>query len=226
MNSNSSFDRLDKRLHRLVNDTENEVEIEYVAKHSIDDVLNGGILTNDFENSQDLLNYYISKVEEIKKSVPSLIENHNFKGLKSIFDSEYISQEEMRTKIITNLIQELDFYIEQLTKIDESLMDKMSEMGNDKFANAGFRVRLELTVPEIGSLFNAFLTERILKKIDGTALTKTELGMFLFKNFGSKDIQQFSYKNIVNHLSIKEIKAAGHIEEILERILEKFKTGT
>lgn len=223
MTNASSFDRLEQRLYWLLNDADNEIEKDYFPKHSIDEILNSGILTNDFENSQDLIHHYILKVEMMKQLIPGIIQKHNFKSPASIFNPNYVAQEEagVRAKI---LIEEMDFYINHLKKIDETLMLKLSTLGDDRFANAGFRIKLNLSVPEIGSLFNALWEEGVIKDIEGGDLTKKKLAEFIYKNFASKEKAVFSMLNIKNLLSRKDRNAEGGIDSLLSKILKNFES--
>ena len=116
---------------------------------------------------------------------------------------------------------ELKYYSIELENIFNQVVEKASQLGDSRFSNAGFKVKLNLTVEEIGYLFNLFFESGLIVKkspSDITSLTKEELGSFISKNFSSRKAENISKNSLVNSLTYNNPKAESIILEWLTEL--------
>ena len=225
---NDSFSRLqirlsDIRTNKLMPETEKAKS--YVFHHSISDIKEV-IFSADFEEAQDSLDFYNGEIDQIISDLPDLLKNITFKDSypEGIFEStKFISAENEKKNFETYLLEELNYYKTELDSFNKQVIKKGSTLGDRKYANAGMKIGLNLTVEEIGYLFNLLFENGIImpKPSDGKEVEKKELANFISKNFESKHKKNLSSTNIANSLSFKNIKAQSSILNLLEKLITK-----
>lgn len=192
------FSSLDKQLYNIRNNatTRNIFDGNLV----IDEIVNKGIFSCDLEDVQQYLYHYINLIKEMISELPAII----------------------RTQVYDDTFTELYTYKNGLVSILNQVEDKMEALGSNRFSNAGFKVRLNLTNLEIASLFYTLLEAGVIRRdnCDGTTLSNKKLADFISKNFDSKKPEPgISKEDIYNHLK-KNPKEEQTIDKLLTKMIK------
>lgn len=213
------FARLELRLYEIKNkklDPEKELSNKYVFEPSITDILDG-IFKIDFEEAQSYLLNYKDDIDKISSNLDPYFTDYSLDDAPkewTSYDFKISRGTDRKQQFETALITELKYYLTELDNIFNRVVDRASQLGDARFSNAGFKIKLNLTVEEIGYLFNLFFNSGLIVKelpSDTTALTKEELGSFISKNFSSCKADNISKKSLVNCLTYSNAKAEGTI---------------
>ena len=116
---------------------------------------------------------------------------------------------------------ELDFYKTKLEGLQTVTLEKMVNQGSARFTNAGFQVELDLNISEIAALFNALYEAKIIKRqfSNGKELRKSELSVFIGKNFLYNNGKTPSPRNIENQLNSSNSASSNLVKKIEEVVL-------
>ena len=219
----ASFDRLAQRLDLLQFDKNLDIHYDYVPFHSINDIIReGGILTSDLEDAQDLLLHYIGEINKVIQSVPSIISRFTFSSkLLDCEKGEIITEDQIKQQVQDRISNELEYYKTELERLSEQVLVKNEELGDVRFSNAGYKIKLNLKVEEVGSLFNLMYESGLIpnKRKDGSEFTKKSLAEFIHKNYSCNTTDSMSFDNIYNSLNRSKPKAESVVEEWLEKLL-------
>ena len=222
----ASFDRLAQRLDQLQFDKNLDIHYDYVPFHSINDIIReGGILTSDLEDAQDLLLHYISEINKVIQSVPSIISRFTFSS--KVLDWEkgdIITEDQIKQQVQDRISNELEYYKTELERLNEQVLAKNEELGDVRFASAGFKIKLNLKVEAVGGFFNALYESGVIinKNPDSSiSLTKKELALFIQKNFSCTTTDNIGIESIKNSLSRKNADAEA---EAIDRLYNFIKT--
>ena len=219
----ASFDRLAQRLDELQFDKNLDIHYDYVSFHSINDIVReGGILTSDLEDAQDLLLHYIGEINKVIQSVPSIISRFTFSS--KVLDWEkgdIITEDQIKQQVHDRISKELEYYKTELERLNEQVLAKNEELGDVRFSNAGYKTLLNLKVEEVGSLFNLMYESGLIpnKRSDGTPFTKKSLAEFISKNFSCNTTDTMSIDSVYNSLNRSKLKAESVVEDWLEKLL-------
>jgi hypothetical protein len=224
----ASFARLQERLYRLKNGTlkpDDELNSPYVYTHSITEI-EDIIFGIDLEEALYNLDYNIDECKSISQDLSTILKkyvfNNKFNGWQ---DGQFIppaKASELKKKFKEIISTELKFYIRELTRLHDAVQNKFEKQGDERFSNAGYKITLDLTVPEIGSLFNLLFETQIIKHntIAGKELTKKKLAEFISKNFSSATEENISAKHLTNQLSHNDQAAEASIAEKLNLMIK------
>lgn len=200
------FRPLEEELYRIKDNPQAFTRSD--PQYPIDHIVSNGIFGFNFEDSKDYLEYFLGKIALLLKDIPSIISNLPIKDETqgSVFASSgiiLISSSEIKKTIQGAIIDSLTHYQGKLKAILEEILTSQGDLGSDRFANAGTKIKLDLTVEDIGGLFRALLVKKILslERNDGTALTQKDLANFISKNFEcdkKKDISASSLEILLS----------------------------
>lgn len=222
----ASFARLQERLYRLKNGTLNpydEMNSPYTYAHPITDI-EGIIFSMGLEDALYSLDYNIEACESILKDLANTLKKYVFTSKFNGWpDGQFIpptNATEFKKKFKTTISTELNFYVNELTKLRNEVQNKFAKQGDERFSNAGYKLMLDLTVPQIGSFFNLLFETGIItyNNATGDKLTKKKLAEFISRNFSSSREKTISEKSIVNQLSRNDLVAELAILERLDKI--------
>jgi hypothetical protein len=217
------FDRLAQRLHKLKNEDSKDIDLEYSYKQSIENIITGGVLTGNLEDAEDKLHLYISEVEKIRTALTKRVKQSVFESQGSVFEpSTYIPADIVKANALAKLTDEVDYYHSELQKLINEVGEKQASIGSEKFSNAGFKIKLNLKVEEVGCLFNLLLESKVisLTNYDGSTLTKKKLAEFIQKNFSCTTTENIGINSIYNNVSARKVATEPVVEDILVRMLK------
>lgn len=224
----SSSARLQERLYRLRHGSlkpNEELTSPYTYAHSITNIENI-IFGIDLEDALYILDYNLEQCTSSLHDLPAILKGYNFSDkFNGWTDGKFIPPtkgSELRKILKETISAELKFYIQQLSRLRTAIQLKFEKQGDKRFSNAGYKITFDLTVPEIGSLFNLLFETQIIKhkEIDGKDLTKKKLAEFISKNFSSTSEESISTKYITNQLSHNDQAAEGSIVEKLDLLIQ------
>jgi len=203
-----SFDRLAQRLRAFQFDKNLDIQYEYLPEHSIKDILDVGILTSDLEDVQNLLLHYINEVDKVIQLVPSIISRYTFSSKTDFETGTHVTAEIIKQQVQNRLREELEYYKIELERLNEQVLAKNAELGDARFSNTGYKIKLNLNNKQIGSFFGALLNSGLIicEKSDGSTLLNKEFADFICKNFiphskkRGKDIEMKT-SGMTNYLS-------------------------
>jgi hypothetical protein len=95
----------------------------------------------------------------------------------------------------------LSFYEIELKKVQAYVEDKQGELGSDRFAPAGFKLKWNLTNPEIAYLFKALVAAGHLTTQNGNKPSHVDLAKFINRNFSSVIGQPISQNTLATAMS-------------------------
>jgi hypothetical protein len=181
----------------------------------IEHIKNSGFLSINYEDAYHGLNIYKGLLTELSDKLLPIIETLPIQP-------PFFTIEEERKELLREYKEELNFYVESLNAYSLHLEELIDAKGSDRFSNAGWRLNLLLTVPEIGSLFGALWDAKIIDQSlpNGQRLTKNQLASFIFKNF-----THINKKDGTNFETISEGSVKGHFASSnseIEPIIEEF----
>ena len=219
------FNRLQQRLYLIKNNQinpEHELLDQYRYEHSIQDIVTG-IFSIDFENALEALRYYKDQIEQILSDLSNLLNNYTYNASSNgVFEGNFKPNTslEVKQQFEDTIKTELNYYLTQIETIYDQVSDKAMQLGNSRFANAGLKLKLNLTVEEVAYFFNLLYESGFIVKetLAGTKeLTKKELASFISKNFNSVNADNISEKYITNNLSarnkVAEIKILDWVDK-------------
>ncbi len=206
---NKCFEPLKKRLFEIEFYT-NESSIEF-QKSLIFESIQNGILGFDNEETLLIIDIFLDKIKSILPKLNSLVSTVDFKKKEpTSFDFQNPNPSKLESKkaekiqkdlLLNSLKSELSIYSNRLNEIKIYIEEEYEMRGSERFSNAGFKVRLNLTVEEIGCLFGLFYENNI---IDKSSIKKIKLANFISKNFYSINKQdELSTKSLANVLKSK-----------------------
>ncbi len=215
----ASFDRLAQRLHALQFDSNLDIKYDYIPFHSINDIVKDGeILTGDLEDAQNLLSHYINEVEKVIAVVPSIITRYTFSSETDFESGIHIPGDQIKQQVQERISGELNYYKTELERLKELVLVSNEELGDERFSNAGFKIKLNLKVEAVGGFFNALYESGVInsKNPDNSiSLSKRDLAVFIQKNFTCTTTNKIGIESIKNSLSRKNADAEA---EAIDRL--------
>ena len=93
----------------------------------------------------------------------------------------------------------------------------MNIHGSEKFSNAGIKINLALSIPEIGSLFGWLYDAKLISntKENGDKFTKLDMASFISKNFTTNRFSPISANSLKAHFSSSNTFIEIRIEKLL-----------
>lgn len=218
------FEKLNDRLFEISNT--NLVESYHNPSHVIDWLRDNGI---HGINPEDLIDEIIAikaRIEELKESLPSLVSKLEIKAVTEVdrvFDKtiDLVEPDLKRNEILHGLRAELDFYIVELDKHNEFALKRIST-NSSVLSNAGIKLKFNLKVEEIGTLFYGLIQANVIQLVNGITneeITKIELANWITKNCSSKNSKSISIKNIKNEFNQNSAQSVTtYLKKISEAI--------
>ena len=221
---NRCFEPLFKRLYEIEFKT-SQSSLDF-QNYLITEIIDGGVLGFNSEDTLMIINIHLDKINVLQPKLNSLVSNVEFKKEEVNPFAEYFNPISKQNEALSpfellynSLKDELNFYAQKLNVLKTQIEDYNDKIGSDRFSNAGFKIRLNLTVEEIGCMFGLFYEEGIIDKSD---VNKKQLCNYISKNFLSKNKQdELSSKSLENVLNYKTNKSCKKISDKL-RELDKF----
>lgn len=221
---NKCFEKLNDRLFQISKG--NLIESHHNQSFVIDGLRENGI---HGLNPEDLIDEIIAmkaRIEELKVSLPSLVNNLKINAVTEhdqIFDIsiELVEPDLKRIKIQEDLESELDFYLVELDNHYKYALKRVSS-DSSVLTNAGIKLKFNLTVEEIGTLFNGLLKANVIKLVDGitgNTIERQDLANWISKNCSSEKKESISKSNVRNLLNDKAAKSvSAHLKKVIEVI--------
>jgi hypothetical protein len=206
------FESLENRLYQLKLET-NTLEgttQDYIIKNIVDK----GIFSCNLEDSEDEINRYDSRIDDMISKMPSIIQNFSS-------DKFFVNIKREKAELKKNKIAELKFYKAGLSNIKDQIQERITAQGSDRFSLAARKINLKLTNGEIGCLFNALYMNKIIDHVEqnGSKLTKEMLADYITKNFTTQNHNPISIKSMKNLLSNSDKAAENKVIDLLEKLL-------
>jgi hypothetical protein len=170
-------------------------------------IIDGDILKCDLENIQQYLQKYLKDLDTLKLELPTIIDGQPPEVIYRPYPPNYpLDRDPDPAKELESFLSErLSYYKTEFTKVLSHIEEMEDQLGSDRFASAGFKLRLNLTHQEIAFLFKALLDAKMLSMKDGSPLSKKNLAKFISSNFTSPSASVaadvISASNLVNLLS-------------------------
>ena len=223
----ASFDRLAQRLYALQFDSNLDIKYDHIDFHSINDIVKeGGILTGDLEDAQNLLSYHINEVEKVIAVLPSIINHYPLSSETDFESGIHIPGDKIKQQVQERITGELNYYKTELERLKELVLVRNEALGDDRFSNAGFKIKLNLKVEEVGGFFNALYESGVINSKnpdDSISLSKSDLALFIQKNFTCTTTNKIGIESIKNSLSRKNADAEA---EAIDRLHNFINTPT
>lgn len=218
------------------------VEISNERKKRVIDEVISEIFICDPEIAQDKLNNVVTEIDNSINSIDNTISSiilslHKQQPINPFYPIVLSNEEdakrsselkerdkELHEKIKRNKLDELEYYKEHLGIINLSLINKVIADNRNESSNKVFKLRFNLRVEAIGSLFHSMIHEGLIikKTKDGEEVENKEIMNFILSNFSSKKKETFDYQNLENNFrkneyDIEVIKALKKIIAYLEK---------
>ncbi len=223
------FSALEKRLYSFKKASLNpidEIANPYPYSIAIDKIIKGCLKSSDLEDTFDFLYFYIEEIEDCINNISSFISNYSFKDdTRNVFTLP-IKKAVIKKEFKKLLLKEFHFYLKELKELLGRLQIKFSNLGDERFSNAGFKIQLNLNVPEIGTLFKLLSATGIiiLNKSDGKPINHTMVAQFINANFYTGTSESISINSLKYNLSGQNQSALRTIQDKLEKIINYIDT--
>lgn len=209
------FSYLVKDLHRIENINPDK-DLPF-REHAINDI-GSHVFECDPEDALLFLSYYQKGIDHLKEKVPTIINTLAIQDKGNPFEPSYIVKaHDIKEALKSSLIERLDYYHLELTKLVSRIQDQQDELGLGRFSSAGFKLKIDLKNEDVASFFKALLDTKIISKEDGSPLTKTDLATFINKNFSSNTVLVISTASLKNSLST-EIPYSQNIRDLVKKL--------
>jgi hypothetical protein len=176
------------------------------------------------EDVIDVIYAILPDIEALKKDIDTILGQQDIKPIIErnpefpFQESKRLSVEEVKAKLKSDILLELDYYTKRLNKLENEMEIKLQRLGTNKFANAGKKIRFNLTVEEIGCLFGLLEKFKLIKTADNKEISKRDLAEFLSKNFMSSSRKgEFGVDYLHDHLKPNNDKSRS-----VSKLLTKF----
>ena len=185
-------------------------------KSIFDEMVSNGIYKFNPEDVIDVVDALLPDIESLKSDIETILEEQVIKPTVEIAaefpfeETVKLSVEEVKAQMKVDILDELEYYAKELNVLKKDRENILKRLGSNKFANAGKKLRFNLTVEQIGCLFG------LLKKLgyiisvgENEKFEIKELAIFLSNNFISiKGKSALSISNLENSLQQEKIDSA------------------
>lgn len=214
------FEKLNDRLFEI--SIGNLVEEYHNKQHVIDAIRYNGIHGLDPEDIQDEITALVSRIKELFEMLPSLVNKQEIKAVTEadrVFEKslEVIDPVMKKSEILESIKKELKYYQEQLEMHYEYAGKRISS-SSKVLSNSGIKLKFNLKVEEIGTLFKGLLDAGVIKLADGITgkeITQEELANWVSKNCSSASKGSISPINVNNCFNYKQsVSILKHFDRI------------
>ena len=216
----SCFSLLSLDLHKIKH-YDAQYPLPY-QKHAINNILTE-IYSCNPEDAQQFLFKYISDIDELIQTLPKITKviriQDKFTYEMKVLDPKLQSTKDAGKKLRKFFKDRLLYYKLELNTILSQIENNLDELGSDRFASAGFKLKLNMPVEEIALFFRALLETNLInpEKSVRTKLTKGELANFINANFSSESSDNIGIKSLKNALSAN-IDFTSTLEERFKKL--------
>ena len=202
----SCFKSLNERFHQIRNNTCSWVYQS--QKSTIDEISKNGIYGCKPENVIDVIYETFSYIESIKNDIDLILENKVIKPVIEVcnefpfIETVKLTSLQVKEKLKFDLLKELEFYSQQLNDLMDLMETRLVREKSNRLLNSVDKIRWNLTVDEIGSLFRLLNKSGYITNMKNEEIRHVDLAKFLSKTFMSKGRNgELSVKNLKNSLN-------------------------
>jgi hypothetical protein len=185
-------------------------------KSIFDEMVSNGIYKFNPEDVIDVVDALLPDIEILKNDIETILEEQAIKPTVEIAaefpfeETVKLSAEEVKAQMKVDVLIELEYYTERLNTLRNEMEIKLKRLGSNKFANAGKKLRFNLTVEEIGCLFGLLKELNYIISIgENKDYEIKELAIFLSNNFISRNVKSaISISNLEASLQQKNRDSA------------------
>jgi len=203
--------------------------VEY-AKVDVKSVIYKGLTSIELEILLHALDLYIEKIEDAVKNIEQLhpFSNYNDETIpgETFVDPPIIvkSAVTMYSEAINALKAELNVY-KDFFKEERANADKLlAELGSNVFANAGFRLTLDLAAKELIILINVMIEQGFIMQPQNEKWTDKRIFEFVIKNFNTKAGKPVTIKTLQNAKEKYKGANTKELEKKIDNLLKAIST--
>lgn len=227
------FEKLNHRLFEIING--NLVKDHHNPAYLIESISENGIHGLDPEDVQDEVISIKERIEKILTEIVTIVDKLEIKPVTEndqVFDNsiELVDPVTKRKAIAGIISKELSYYIGELDKYYAFAGTRILTSGS-VLSNAGFKLNFNLTIEEIGTLFEGLKAANVIEMVNGVngkKISNIELANWISKNCTSKSSKKgkpgksISFKYINNHFNFKKkVSILKYLNNVIDGINEK-----
>lgn len=181
------------------------------------------VISNDIHSNPDdalqEISYLRDKIEGLFSDLSEIYMKKFPEVERNPFDPDPIqTYQEIIEGYVKETKQELSAYQQFLVELERQSEDHLAELGSNRFANAGYKISLNLTAKDMAILVDVMMKTGFIKK---AGLTNTDIYNFFIKNFSTELNKPVPLKTLRNAKS----KYTGKKTDDLERKIQELLTA-
>lgn len=192
-------------------------------------VLENGISSLHQEDLIDNLEHLKSRISSIGNNLDEIYRIEDFQDLEESGETYFAPKKliktaaQLRVESIEIVRLELAEYSKLANRLITSSKKRLSDLGSNKFANAGFLLQLDLETKDIAILFNAMYNIKMISaRQNGKDVTKKMVYEFVNKNILNKAGKPISTGTLLNsegkHVGANTTMLQKYLTRLLEEI--------
>jgi hypothetical protein len=169
----------------------------------INTITDSDIYECDLEDIQQYIQKYLNDLVALKPQLAAIVDSQPPQDIYRPYPASYPAEREPdpAKELISFLEARLSYYETELKKVQSNVEDKQGELGSDRFAPAGFKLKLNITKEQVAYFFSALVAAGYLTTTNGAKPMKKDLARFINRNFESITGPVISEDGLKNTLS-------------------------